>query len=229
MPARWILPLALALGVLLAATPTQAIAGPSDVAATHAYIQANYALNRASVASIGVAQAKIQVLNAQLARECPRVGVGSPENAASQPMAHEVVDALWSIAYGTNAGAIRTFAAKVARLRWSNHAITRMATKYASDLHQLASAPLPALCTDVRAWKASGFQILPASTLGLVHSVEEVEPTPIPPRLLAPYERGSDASVLARTKGLETKLEESEFSLGQSDWIQVLGTLGLSQ
>ncbi|MDQ6811691.1 MAG: hypothetical protein M3Z95_07315, partial [Actinomycetota bacterium] len=127
------------------------------------------------------------------------------------------------------AGAIRSFGAKIARLRWSNHAITRMAAKYASDLHQLASVPLPALCADVRAWKASGFQTLPANTLALVHSVEEVQPTPIPPRLLAPYERGSDASVLARTKGLETKLEESEFSLGQSDWIQVLGTLGLSQ
>ncbi|MDQ6811670.1 MAG: hypothetical protein M3Z95_07205, partial [Actinomycetota bacterium] len=90
MLARWMLPLALALGVLLAATPTQAIAGASDVTATHAYIQANYALNRASVASIGAAQAKIQGLNAQLARECPRIGAGSLQNEAAQPMAHEV-------------------------------------------------------------------------------------------------------------------------------------------
>ena len=48
-------------------------------------------------------------------------------------------------------------------------------------------------------------------------------------RLLSPYERGSDASVFAKTATLETKLEEQEFSLGQTDWLEVLATLGLPQ
>jgi hypothetical protein len=59
--------------------------------------------------------------------------------------------------------------------------------------------------------------------------VEGIEPKTIPPRLLAPYERGADASILARTKRLETKLAENEFMVGQTDWIQVLGTLGLNE
>src|SRR5579859_6963081 len=74
----------------------------SDVSATHAYIQANYALARAAVARIGTVQAKVQALNASLAQSCPRAGAGSGESEATQPMAHEVVEAMWAIAYGTN-------------------------------------------------------------------------------------------------------------------------------
>ena len=62
-----------------------ASAAPADVAATHSYIKANYAFARASVARIHAAHAKIAVFEARLARECPNVGKGSPENDASQP------------------------------------------------------------------------------------------------------------------------------------------------
>src|ERR1700730_6033091 len=89
--------LALALGL----APSQATAAPQDVAATHAYIQANYALARASLALIGPVQAKIQRPTASLAKECPHAGLGPPEVEASQPMSYEVAAALWSVAYGS--------------------------------------------------------------------------------------------------------------------------------
>lgn len=212
----------------LAAAPAPAIASPQDIAATHAYIEANYALAKASVARIAPAQAKIEHFNGVLANECPLIGIGSPENEASQPVSHEVAAALWSLEYGTAAGPIRTFLNATGRLRWSNGAITRTAKRYASDLHQLATVPLPNLCADVRSWKASGFQVIPAAVVSLVQRVDAIEPKTIPPRLLSPYERGADASILARTKGLETKLEENEFIVGQKDWNQVLETLGLN-
>jgi hypothetical protein len=213
----------------LAAAPIQALATPQDIAATHAYIEANYALAQASVARIGAAQAKIEHLNGDLARECPRVGTGSPEDEASQPISYDVAVALWSLAYGTDAGPIHTFLDTAGRLRWSNHTITRAAETYASDLHELATLPMPDLCADVRSWKASGFQVIPAATVSLVRRVEAIEPKTIPPRLLAPFERGADASILARTTRLETKLEETEFVVGQSDWLQTLETLGLNE
>jgi hypothetical protein len=213
----------------LGAAPAQAIATPQDVAATHAYIQANYALGRASVARIGAVQAKIERLNGDLTRACPRVGAGSPENEASQPISHEVVVALWSIAYGTAAGPIRTFVQATRRLHWSNHRLTRIAQSYARGLHELATVPLPDLCGDVRSWKATGFQVIPPATVSLVLRVEAIEPKAVPQSLLAPYERGADASVVARTRSLETRLEEEEFLIGQGDWIQVLQTLGLNQ
>jgi hypothetical protein len=59
--------------------------------------------------------------------------------------------------------------------------------------------------------------------------VDAIELKPVPARSLAPYERGADAGVLARTKPLEMKLAEQEFVIGQTDWIQVLGTLGLNE
>jgi hypothetical protein len=213
----------------LAITPAPAIATPQDVAATHAYIEANYALAQAMVARIGVGQTKIERLNGDLAHECPGVGTGSPEDEASQPISHEVTVALWSLAYGADAGPIRTFTNIARRLRWSSHAIGRAAQTYDRNLHELATVPLPDLCADVRSWKESGFQIIPAATVSLVGRVEAIEPKAIPSRLLAPYERGADASILARTIRLETRLEENEFLVGQGDWIQLLETLGLQE
>jgi hypothetical protein len=225
MHGRWALIVVLAFGL----APTHAIAAPEDLAATHAYIQANYALARASVARIGAGQAKIERLNGSLAHDCPQIGSGSPENEASQPVSHEVVAALWSLAYGADAGPIRAFVAGAKRLRWSNPAITHIAARYANSLHEMATLPLPNLCDTVRSWKASGFQVVPPATVSLVQRVEAIELTRIPARLLAPYERGSDSSVLARTTRLETRLEENEFVVGQTDWLQLLGTLGLNE
>src|ERR1017187_1540313 len=149
----------------LAMAPAQATATPQDVAATHAYIAASYSLAQASVAGIGPAQAKIERLNRALAHECPLAGSGSPEDEASQPVSYEVSVALWSLAYGTDAGAIRTFVRATGPLRWSNHAITRAAESYARNLHEFATLPRPDLCSDVRSWTASGFQVIPAATL----------------------------------------------------------------
>jgi hypothetical protein len=221
--------LLVALALAPAAAPAQAIGAPSDVAATHAYIQANYAVARAGVAAIRPAQAKIENLNANLSLQCPGVGDGSPENEASQPVSHEVAVALWSISYGTAAGPIQKFARTVRRLHWSNPTITRMAHTNAVKLGELATIPLPPLCQDVRSWKASGFQIIPTAVVNLVERVEAIEPKPVSARLLAPYERGADANILARTERLEMNVEEAEFTVGQRDWIQVLETLGLQE
>ncbi len=213
--------------VVLGLAPAAAIASSGDVAATHAYIQANYALARAGVARIGAAEANIQALNGKLARECPRVGAGSPENEAAQPMSYEVAVALWAVAYGTAAGPIRTFVSAVRPLRWSNRRITRIAHEYATSLHDLSTLPVPDLCTDVRSWTASGFNVIPADVAQLDRRLEAIEGESVPPKLLAPFERGSDASVAARTRSLELKLAETEFMVGQTDWIEVTQTLGL--
>jgi hypothetical protein len=214
---------ALALGI----APAQSLA--SNVSATHAYIQANYALSKASVAGIGPGQAKIERLNSQLAGECPRVGAGAPQNEAAQPMSHEVTVALWSLSYGTDARAIQAFSKTVGRLRWSNRAITRAAQTYARSLSELAALPVPPLCTDVLAWKQTGFQTISPTVLSLVARVEAIELKPVSPRSLAPYAHGADARLLARTKPLEMKVAENEFMLGQTDWQQLLETLGVPE
>lgn len=215
--------------LVLAIAPAQAIATPGDVAATHAYIQANYVLARASVSRIAPAQARIERLNEELSSECPRIGEGSPEDEAAQPVSYDVAVALWSLAYGTDAEPIRNFVNAVGRLRFSNHAIAHAAEAYARSLHELSTLPLPSLCAEVASWKQSAFQVIPAATIALVRHVEAIEPRPVAPRLLAPYERGGDAATVVDTLHLERRLEEEEFIVGQNDWFQVLETLGLNQ
>ena len=138
--------------IALGVTPASSSATAGDVAATHAYIQAGYALARVSVASLGRVQAKIESYDRRLQQECPRVGAGSPEDEASQPASNEAADALWSIGYGTDAAQIRAFLQTTRRLHWSNPAIGRAAVRFAGDLNELATSPLPDLCTDVAAW-----------------------------------------------------------------------------
>jgi hypothetical protein len=216
-------------GAVLLAVTAGGSAAASNVSATHAYIQANYALAKVGVARIPAVQAKVAQLNANLSQQCPGAGKGAPELEVTQPLSHEVVAALWSITYGANAQPIAAFAAKTKHLRWSNGRLTRIVSRYAASLHEMATLPLPNICEDVRSFAASGFRTAPPAIVALVEHAESIELEPAPARLLAPYERGSDRAVLAKTETLEAKLEEQEFSLGQTDWLLILGTLGLPQ
>jgi hypothetical protein len=216
-----------AFGLCLA--PASVLAAPQDVASTHAYIQAYSALTRARAAKFGAIQAKVDQLNSRLARECPLIGTGSLQDEASQRVTAEVAAALWSIEYGTDAGPIRTFVNAVKRLRFSNRAITRVAQKYANDLRVLSTIPLPNLCGDVGTWKANGFQTLPATTVAIDDRVEGIEPKPLSQQLLAPYERGSDASLMAQAVRQQLSLEEREFTTGLHDLLKVLATLALNE
>jgi hypothetical protein len=223
------LAVALALTTGLALAPARALAAPADVTATHAYIQANAALARTSVARISTGQAKIERLIGDYARKCPAAGAGSPQDENTGFFTYEVGIALWSVAYGTNAGPIRTFSNTVKRLRWSNGAITRAAQRYASSLQALANLALPPLCEDVRSWRASGYRVVPPATVSLVRRVEAIELLPLPQRVLAPYERGSDTSTFAQTLRLEKRLEERESNPGEHDLLKVLDTLTLQE
>ena len=221
-------PLMLLAAVVLGAAPAHAAAAPLDVAATHAYILAGNRLARAGVSHINSAQAKIERLNSKLAHECPHAAAGSPQNDASQPLSGLVVVAEWSIAFGSNAEPINTFLKTTTRLRWSSRAITRIAHRYATSLHEMATLPMPDLCQVIRTWKAAGFQAPPAGVESLVQHAEAIELNKVPPRMLAPYERGNDASTLAQTERLQYRIAEAEFVHGMHDTFQIFDTLALN-
>jgi hypothetical protein len=215
--------------LMLGVAPAAASATPRDIASTHAYIHANFALARASEARIGITQTSIERRTRQFGRECHDVGVGSPQDEEAQQLSYEAVGAVWSISYGSNAGPIRAFARAVKPLRWSNAKLTRTAQAYAKSLRQLAALPMPDLCGDARAWRASGFQTVPATTLRFDARVESIEGHSIPARMLAPYEQAADRGILARTTRLEADLEHLEFEAGVEDWIALLDAVGLKQ
>ena len=211
-----------------AVLPAQALAGSRDVQSTHAGIAAAYALAKASVAAIPVAQAKVQSYNRRLASECPNAGAGTPETEASEPMSKEVAAALWSIEYGSTAAPIKTFARAIKPLHWSNGGFNRAVHEYAASLIGLATLTLPDLCSDVRAWKAGGFTTVPRDVVELDEHVEPLQLPRIPWGLVAPYVHGHDASLVKYIKAAELKTAEAEFMLGQKDWYQVIETVGLA-
>jgi hypothetical protein len=220
---------------LVAATALIALAAPlpasaassQDLAATHALITASYALGRATNASIPVAQAKIERLNAKLAAECPKAGAGTLENEASEPMTYEVVAALWVISYGNAAGPIKRFVSSVKSLHWSVSSFGRVLHTYTTNLLKLATLPMPDLCADVRAWTASGFTTVPREASELDRRVEPLSLPELPWKLLAPFETRHDASLIPFIKRAEVNVEEEEFRKGQDDYYKVLETLGL--
>ncbi len=219
------------LATLLAVglAPAGATAAPRDVSSTHAYLVANYAFLRAARASERAINAKVAKLNQTLAAECPSVGAGAPQNEEAQRMSYEVFGALWSTLYNTDAKAVQTFVRAVEPLRWSNGAITRIAHAYVTSLRELAALPLPNLCGDVRAWSATGFKAVPATTAQFDRHVEAIEGKSIPQRLLAPYEQSSDKSLAAHAARLETQLQNTETVDGLNDWDTLLQTLALNQ
>lgn len=213
--------------LVLAALPAPALAGSEDIASTRAAIAAGYALAHAAVATIPVAQSRIESFDRKLAMECPNVGAGAPETEASWPITHEVAVALWSIAYGSASGPIERFARTIVPLRWTNTRLDRAVHGFAAALTRLATTRLPDLCSEVRAWAATGFSSIPRQVTELDEHVESLELPEIPWKLAAPYLRGRDGSVVAYIKRAEMKVAEAEFMLGQKDWYQVLETLGL--
>lgn len=219
--------LALCILPALAVAPACAQGASSDVASTHSAIAAGYALARAGVATINVAQARIDSYDRKLAFECPGVGSGTPENEASQPMSYEVAVALWSIAYGSAAGPIERFAKELRPLHWTSARVNRVVRSLVANLTGLATIRLPDLCADVRAWTASGFTTIPRNVLELDHRVEPLEVPELPWKLVAPYASRSDAGRVVYIKRAEREIAEAEFVKGQNDWYQVLQTLGL--
>ncbi len=209
--------------------PAAAGAAQRDVAATHAYIQANYTLARAVNAQIASTQGDILNRTEQFGRECPNVGAGSLQDEEAQKLSYEAAGAIWAVSFGANARPIRAFARAVTPLLWSNPKLTRTARSYAKGLLGLATLKTPGLCADVRAWKASGFHAVPASTLRFDAIVEGLEPRTISPQLLAPYVSAGDRGALTRTTHLESELEANEFEVGFDDWTSLLNVLGLKQ
>lgn len=221
--------LVLFTAVLTLPAGASASASSRDVAATHAYLAADYAVLHATVSKWSAVEANIAKLDAKYSGECFHAGAGSPQSEEEQKLSLEVAGALWSAGYRTNASAVRRFVASVGRLSWSKRAITRSARALIDGLRAMITLPAPNLCADVRAWAAGGFQAMPADVERYAKHVEAIEIDQIPRRLLAPYLSGGDVALAARDERLNRRFEELEFVHGQDRWNGLLEVLALNQ
>jgi len=209
--------------------PAPALAGSADVAATRAYIQADYALVHTARTNLAASKAALQKLRRRIRVECPRVAAGSPQDRSSEQLSNELVGAMTVAAIQPDVHAVAAFARAVQRLHWSNGQLTRKVHSYATRLRTLSKLPAPDVCADVRAWAASRYQTLPASNVSFDNHYYQVEVAvgEVPARLLAPSVPSDVRALLAHAQRLEGQLSEAEANAVYT-WGHIMEDLALN-
>ncbi|HEY2570699.1 MAG TPA: hypothetical protein VGI27_04465 [Solirubrobacteraceae bacterium] len=219
----------LAATAILAGTPAVALAGSSDVAATRAYIQADYTLVRTAKVNLKTSEAALQRLRRRIAADCPKAATGSPQDTDSEQLSNELVGAMTIAAIGPDVRAVAAFASTVERLHWSNSTLTRKVHSYATRLRTLSVLPAPDVCADVKAWTASRYQRLPASAVRFNSRYYKVEVAvgEVPAKLLAPSEQADERPTLAHAERIEGQLSEAEANAVYT-WGHIMESLALN-
>jgi hypothetical protein len=218
-----------ALGSCAAMMLPAAALGSSDVASTEAYVRANYALVLAAHRDTATARAKIAALRERLRRECPAVVAGSPQNEDSEKLTWEVIGAMTITGYQPGAAAGARFARAVSKLSWSNGALTRAVHAYARKGLAEVRTPLPDVCGDLRAWKASGYTALPASTVHFRATFyESYVGVGFMPKQLARLVPSSLKALVQRSRRYEDAVAETEAAEVET-FGEIMDSLGLNQ
>jgi hypothetical protein len=211
--------------MLAPAAPGQARG--SDASATAAYLRANYALVAAGHAHLSASIADYKGVLAKVRSECPRAAQGSPQNPMSTELSNEVIGAMVLSAGKPDRPAIATYLRAVKGLHWSSGTVTHAVARYAAMLGKLYPLQVPDLCGDVKAWAATGYKALPASTV----SFEEVfypnwVALGLIPSGIARFESSQDRSFAKRAARFEYQLTNVEAEAVET-WGDVMNALEL--
>ena len=226
MRVRGLIPLLAALAGL-AVLPASAPASAADLAATQTYVQVNYALVRYFTSHIPAARAELSSVLAGVRRECPSAAAGSPEDVDSEQLSNEVVGTMVTTVIQHNLPPLRAAIRAIAHLRWSSGALTRAIQAYVAKGRVLSSLAVPHLCADVRAWVASDFETLPASTASFAPRFMSAWVAPgYLPAALSPYETGEGRTLAHRTAQLEQQWTEFE-AYEVETWGKIMNALVL--
>ena len=212
----------------LAPGPAAARADSADVAATQAYLQADYALVRVAGANLAASEAAPLDILSTVRRECPRAAAESPEDPESTQLSNEVIGAMVIAAARPDRQAIKTFIRTVAGLSWSSRGLTSAVRAYAGKLRTILSLNAPDLCGDVKAWAASGFHTLPASTVAFVGKFMAAwVALGYVPAQLTPHESPGAKALVRRANRLEEQLTEGE-AKAVEHWGDIMNALVLN-
>lgn len=155
----------LALVMVFAVVPETAWSNARDVAATRAYLTADYALVRTVSSNLARSESALQGLLAHVRSVCPQAAAGSPQTPESTQLSNELIGAMVLTGGHVDRRAVRSYVTKVAGLRWSDQGVNRAIQAHARDLRTLLSLQTPDICADVQSWATSGFKALPARTV----------------------------------------------------------------
>jgi hypothetical protein len=170
--------LVLAYAALCGGVPVAA-ASSSDAQATHAYLIAQYRLVTALLHEAARTRGVESVAATQIARECPGVVSGMPqepfpkpfpappprvrgENARRSQQKQTIEDELATAVDRPTDSVYRpaeeAYAAEIRQLSWSNPAIAAALQAATTARLEAVSAPAPPFCADARAWAQSGYR-----------------------------------------------------------------------
>ncbi|HYB24769.1 MAG TPA: hypothetical protein VED41_13285 [Solirubrobacteraceae bacterium] len=228
MRVRGPLALLMATGVLvLTVGSAPARADAADVAATQTYVQANYTALRVGVANLALSEAAPLHLLAQVKRECPGAGAGSPQDPESTQMSDEVIGAMYIPAIRPDLQAIKAALSQTAHLSWSDPALTRSIDAYRSAWTTMVGLTAPNLCADVKAWAESGYSKLPATTVAFAPKFMSAwVGAGFLPAQLSRYETAATRALANRSRALELQIAEAE-ARQVEHWGDIMDTLDL--
>ena len=176
--------LVLASAALCGSVPVAA-ASSSDAQATHAYLIAQYRLVTALLREAAAARGAESAAAAQIARECPGVVSGMPQEPSLKPFPalpprvrgenarltqqKQTIEEELDAAVGRPGESLyrpaeEAYAAEVRQLSWSNPAIASAVQAATTARLEVVSAPAPPFCADARAWAQSGYRALSAAS-----------------------------------------------------------------
>jgi hypothetical protein len=214
--------LAVTWGLVSGAAPALA---SSNASSTQTYVKANYALVHVAKSHLTTSEGGPLEVLAKVKGECPAAGAGSPQDAESTQMSDEVIGTIVIAAAQPDLQAIRTFIRTASSLTWSSSALTDAVHAYANKLKTVLSLTPPSLCTEVKAWGASGYHALPATTVAFVGKFMPAwVALGFLPSQLARYENGATRALANRAGPLEQELSEGE-ARAVEHWGDIMDTL----
>lgn len=227
---RRLIAMSLAIAAVCVGAPGAAPAASShDIAAARTVLTSGYETLQAVLRSWPKVEVSLRNLNHRFARECPGIGAGSPQTEAEKRLSYEVAGAQWATAYHADAAIVRRFIHKVTGVTSSDPRLNRRVFKFLGGLDEMLALQVPDICSDVRAWTASGYERIPTSTLQFDRHVEAIDVEIPSPKLAQPYLVASDRGLVPKLEHLITRFEELEFTTGQRYWNQMLETLAVPQ
>lgn len=220
----------LATALAFVATPATAFAEQQDAISTRTYLRADYALQLAVKESIPAEREAANDFISEVESQCPNAMAGAPHTKQTSTVDSEILGAMIVALSKPEDRASIKFAHAVENLRWSSRKLTHTVTSYTAELRAQTRLATPNLCSDIKAWVASGYTTLTASTLRFSQQFDDIitksGPGDVPLRLFAPYEHPGDRAIITRIKLLERQQHKSQEPLSETTLSQISKALG---